>query len=397
MKKARSIMAALVAAGMLASLLGGCGTDSSDSTTSNDAQSAASSAEYTLAACIPLTGDNMQYGISYRNAINMAVDEFNEAGGLDGNPVKVAFYDDKGDQKEALNAANLIASDDSVFTVIGSFGSSLSMAIAPVFEEAQIPLLSPNTSHPDFPDMTTMGISTSQTSEVDQGGFARMIYERFDGASVAILYQNTDNGVTASDYFTQYYEELGGKVVAAETFLPAQTKDFTPLLSKLKQVNPDILYVHGDYTDAAQAILQAKKVGFDVQIILPGTILKQEFLDVVGTAADGAIIVSGDTVYLPEVVATSNYSDLLKEFIANYNELYPDTPCDGFAAGAYDCARLALGALSEVGDDPQAIVDYVHSLPIEMVSAINPRFEGNTYVKDLYFYTITDGAFASID
>lgn len=91
----------------------------------------------------------MQYGTSYKNAVEMAVEDFNAAGGIDGQPVELEVYDDKGDQKEAINVANIVIGNPDVFAVIGSYGSSVSMAAAPVYQEARMPMISPNTSHPD--------------------------------------------------------------------------------------------------------------------------------------------------------------------------------------------------------------------------------------------------------
>lgn len=88
----------------------------------------------------------MQYGISYQNALKMAVDDFNAAGGLNGEDVILEINDDKGDQKEAINLANKIVEEKDVFAVVGSFGSSVSMAAAPVYQRASMPMVSPNTS-----------------------------------------------------------------------------------------------------------------------------------------------------------------------------------------------------------------------------------------------------------
>ena len=339
MKRVYKILSVVLAIVMVMGMVTGCGSSQAQDTDGAEnapaAEESTKSLKTKLAVCLPLTGNNMQYGVSYRNAITMAVDEFNEAGGVNGQSVTVEFYDDKGDQKEGLNAANKIVSDPEVFAAIGSFGSSLSMAITPVFEEAQVPLISPNTSHPDYPTMSTMGISISQTAEFEQKSCAEMVSEKFNNASVAFLYQNTDHGVSACENFTKYYEACGGKVVATETFLPGQTKDFTPLLSKIKATNPEILYVSADYTDCAQALLQCEKVGLTAQFVAPGMVVKQEFLDIVGTKCDGTVLVSGDAVYLPEVIAKSNYKQSVIDFINGYNERYPETSCDGFAAGAY--------------------------------------------------------------
>ena len=168
---------------------------------------------------------------------------------------------------------------------------------------------------------------------------------------MAILYQNTDLGVTGTQIMTEVYEELGGKVVTTETFTPQQTKDFTPLISKIKAANPEILYIDGEYNDLANLLIQIDQIGLDgVQIVGPGNAFKQEFLDIAGDKANGIVLAGTTPVYLDSVMKEgSDYSDYLIDFTIRYNEKYPDVACDGFAASAYDAAMLAMYAAKEVG------------------------------------------------
>lgn len=407
MKKKKLIS---LTAGLLAAILaGGCSGNSGKTAETSAPETAAQSeaegtdgvayTKFTLAASIPLTGNLMQYGISYQNALKMAVDDFNRAGGLGGQDVVLEINDDKGDQKEAINLANKIVEEKDVFAVIGSFGSSVSMAAAPVYQKAGMPMVSPNTSHPDFPGMGNMLVPISPVADIERTATGKMLYENFGGGDLAILYQNTDLGVTGKDILTGVYEEQGGKVVSVENFVPQTTKDFTPLLSKIKQVNPKILYLDGEYNDVANILLQIKKIGLeDVQLAGPGNVFKQEFLDIAGDAANGIVLAGTTPVYLDSIMESANdYSDYLKDFTERYNELYPDVPCDGFAASAYDGAMLAMTAARNVGtDDPVKLVENMLTTPIEICSGKSLRFEnGNNVIKDVFVYTVKDGKFES--
>lgn len=114
----------------------------------------------------------------------------------------------------------------------------------------------------------------------------------FGAQNVAILYQNTDHGVIATDVFTKQYEAGGGKVIMSETFIPGQTKDFSPVLSRSKEQDPDLFYVNASYNDCAQIFMQAKALNMDCQLVGPGMLLTEEFLDVVGNKIDGTIVMS---------------------------------------------------------------------------------------------------------
>lgn len=398
MKKSMTLIAMVIVG-----LLSGCGTGGNTPAESSASAAAASGVsadmKHTLAASIPLTGNLMQYGISYKNALEMAVDIFNQSGGLNGQNVVLQINDDKGDQKEAINLANKIIEDQDVFAVVGSFGSSVSMAAAPVYQKAGMPMISPNTSHPDFPDMGDHLIPISPVADLERTAAAEELFNTFGGANMAILHQNTDLGVTGAEILKTKYEAMGGKVILVENFVPAQTKDFTPLISKIKAESPGILYLDGEYSDIANIILQIENIGLpDVQLAGPGNVFKQEFLDLVGDRADGIVLIGTTPVYLDSVMGAENdYSDYLMTFAKQYAERYPDVPCDGFAASAYDAAMLAMTAAKKVGTgDSAALVNEMLTVPIEIASGKSMAYENHNHVvKSVFMYTIQDGQFKS--
>ena len=393
----KRLISLALAGAMTATLLTGCGgSDIPAGGSASGGSSGSGGSKHTLAASIPLTGNLMQYGISYQNALKMAVDDFNAAGGLNGEDVILEINDDKGDQKEAINLANKIVEEKDVFAVVGSFGSSVSMAAAPVYQRASMPMVSPNTSHPDYPGMGDMMVPISPVADIERTALAEMLYQNFDGKDLAIMHQNTDLGVTGADILKKEYESLGGKVVIVENFVPQQTKDFTPIISKIKAANPGILYLDGEYNDIANILIQIDNIGLDgVQIAGPGNAFKQEFLDIAGDKANGIVLVGTTPVYLDSIVNGENdFSETLIDFTNRYNELYPDTPCDGFAAAAYDSAMLAMTAAKNAGtDDPHALVKAMLECPIEATSGRDMHYEGNNVIKGVYAYTVENGEF----
>lgn len=393
----KRLISLALAGAMTVTLLTGCGgSDTPAGGSASGGSSGSGSSKHTLAASIPLTGNLMQYGISYQNALKMAVDDFNAAGGLNGEDVILEINDDKGDQKEAINLANKIVEEKDVFAVVGSFGSSVSMAAAPVYQRASMPMVSPNTSHPDYPGMGDMMVPISPVADIERTALAEMLYQNFDGKDLAIMHQNTDLGVTGADILKKEYESLGGKVVIVENFVPQQTKDFTPIISKVKAANPGILYLDGEYNDIANILIQIDNIGLDgVQIAGPGNAFKQEFLDIAGDKANGIVLVGTTPVYLDSIVNGENdFSETLIDFTNRYNELYPDTPCDGFAAAAYDSAMLAMTAAKNAGtDDPHALVKAMLECPIEATSGRDMHYEGNNVIKGVYAYTVENGEF----
>ena len=401
MKKRNLFLSTILLAGVIISMSACSGSSGENTSASGEGQATTESkatGKYKLAATIPQTGNNMQYGISYENALKLAVADFNEAGGLNGTQVELVVYDDKGDQTEAINVANKICEDPDVFAVVGSFGSSVSMAVAPVYEEAGIPFLSPNTSHVDFTGMGEYMIPLSPVKSTEIETFAERLIEEFGPVDLAIVYANNDTGVISEEYMNQVWTENGGKIVSSENYVPSETQDFTPILSKVKETNPEVIYLTGGYNDIANLTLQAEKIGLeDVQFVGPGDAVLPEFLDLVGTSADGMILGGTTPVYSQELFTTTAFGETAVDFMNRYNETYQDSTCDGYAACAYDAGMLAMQAAGTVGtDDGAALVKEIESMDYDCVSATSMHFEeGNTVIKDICIYTIENGEFVN--
>lgn len=314
-----------------------------------------------------------------------------------GTDYVIEIMDDKGDPKEAVNVANLIVSDPTVIAGMGSFSSSCAMAAAPVFEEADLLLFSPNASHTDFPAMGENMFSAVMSQKYEGAEFADALIEMFGAQNVAILYQNTDHGVIATDVFTKQYEAGGGKVIMSETFIPGQTKDFSPVLSRIKEQDPDLFYVNASYNDCAQIFMQAKALNMDCQLVGPGMLLTEEFLDVVGNKIDGTIVMSSVPAFLPSVLESGELDAASKNFVDSYTAEYNEVP-DGFAASAFDAVNIVLDAVAKVGTDTPALREELKTLrDYPGVSGYNMSFnEQKEMVKGIYLFEIQDGQFVRV-
>lgn len=336
-------------------------------------------------AVVPQTGDNMPVMLLVILAVVAA------------GAIVVLVVVRKGDPKEAVNVANLIVSDPTVIAGMGSFSSSCAMAAAPVFEEADLLLFSPNASHTDFPAMGENMFSAVMSQKYEGAEFADALIEMFGAQNVAILYQNTDHGVIATDVFTKQYEAGGGKVIMSETFIPGQTKDFSPVLSRIKEQDPDLFYVNASYNDCAQIFMQAKALNMDCQLVGPGMLLTEEFLDVVGNKIDGTIVMSSVPAFLPSVLESGELDAASKNFVDSYTAEYNEVP-DGFAASAFDAVNIVLDAVAKVGTDTPALREELKTLrDYPGVSGYNMSFnEQKEMVKGIYLFEIQDGQFVRV-
>lgn len=267
----------------------------------------------------------------------------------------------------------------------------------PTPEEADLLLFSPNASHTDFPAMGENMFSAVMSQKYEGAEFADALIEMFGAQNVAILYQNTDHGVIATDVFTKQYEAGGGKVIMSETFIPGQTKDFSPVLSRIKEQDPDLFYVNASYNDCAQIFMQAKALNMDCQLVGPGMLLTEEFLDVVGNKIDGTIVMSSVPAFLPSVLESGELDAASKNFVDSYTAEYNEVP-DGFAASAFDAVNIVLDAVAKVGTDTPALREELKTLrDYPGVSGYNMSFnEQKEMVKGIYLFEIQDGQFVRV-
>lgn len=389
-------MVSMILAMVMLLALAGCGaapseTKAPDAATSADNGGSAASAKNKLAFFLPMTGDQMQYGESLSHGAKLALKQYNEAHGTD---YVIEVYDDKGDPTEAVNVANKIVSDPTVIAGMGSFSSSCAMAAAPIFEEADLLLFSPNASHTDFPSMGKNMFSAVMSQKYEGAEFADALIDRFGTQNIALLYQNTDHGVIATDVFTKEYEAKGGTIVSKETFVPGQTTDFSPVLSKIKEKNPDLLYVNASYSDCAQILMQAKALNINCQYVCPGMALTEEFLNVVGTSIDGTLVLSSVPAFLPSVLETAKLDASMQAFVDSYTAEYNEIP-DGFAASAFDAVNIVLDACAKVGTDTPALRGEIAQLrDFPGVSGYDMHFnENKEMVKGIYMFQIENGQF----
>lgn len=393
--KLTTLILALV---MLMSLVG-CGAAQQPAETKPAAEApaapaetqAAESGKNKLAYFVPMTGDQMQYGESLSRGAELALNQFNEAHGTN---YILEVYDDKGDPTEAVNVANMIVSDETVIAGMGSFSSSCAMAAAPVFEEADLLLFSPNASHTDFPSMGVNMFSAVMSQKYEGAEFADALIEKFGVQNVALLYQNTDHGAVATDVFTKQYEAQGGSVICKETFIPGQTTDFSPVLSKIKEQSPQLLYVNASYSDCAQILMQAKALNMDCQFVCPGMALTEEFLNVVGTTIDGTVVLSSVPAFLPSVLEASELDPTVQAFVDSYTAAYNEIP-DGFAASGFDAVNIVLNACEKVGTETPALREEIATLrDFPGVSGYDMYFnENKEMVKGIYMFQIENGQF----
>lgn len=331
-------LSALLAAVLCAGALAGCGANS------NSANAVTSGAQdtVTLAVVSPVTGDSAEYGIHFNVGAQMAADKINEAGGINGKQVVLKSFDSKNDAKEAAEVARLICQDKTILATIGDFSSTCCMATAPIYEENKTVQISPSAGLIDFPRVGPYNFATTGVQEND-GGFLmnRVINEKMGAKSVAIVYTNNDYGLNMLSYMTQE-AEADGVVITDTEAVASGEKDFTAIVSKMRQTEPEAVAIVGSYNEVANCVKQIRQVGWDVPVAISGSALTDQLVELLGDDVND--------IYSNIAFVASDNTPETKEFNEEFTKR-ANMPPSFHSISTYDTVMLICDAAIQCGDN----------------------------------------------
>ena len=331
----------------------------------------------------PLTGDWAEYGNDFRRAVSMVMLRVNRMAGIRGRMVELVVLDSRGDPKESVLIAEKLVADPDVIAEIGDFSSSSCMAAAAVYERAGMTQLSPTSSHMDFTKKGENMFRVVATQGYEGPYNARWAVNDLGKKKLATIYINNDWGVDANKYFVQEAKRLGAEVVAEEAFTPGE-KDFTAILSKLKRLEPELIYLPTFYADAAAILNQAKRMRFEPTVMANSSLFNEKTIELGGEAVEGIMI--------PANYFSTDPRPAAQEFTREYRALYDMEP-NQFAALAYDAANLMVAALHKVGvEDRSKVAGALESLRgFQGATGSISYAQSHDPEKELVRITIKDG------
>ena len=337
--------------GLLASvsLLGACGNG--ESTATEDAALYDDRDTILIGSLFANSGAYTAYGQPQTNAVQLAVEEINAAGGVNGKQLELVEYDYSSEETEASSLATRLATEDQVSLIIGPDTSGSSLAALQQASQDNIPLLSPSASLDDFTvDSSGEVVDTAWRvaySDSYQGeALAQFAVEEFGATKAAIL------GDNSSDYavglVTTFEESFPGEVVITENFTADET-DFSAVLTNIAGTDFDVLFVPGYYEQAGPIIKQAREMGITQPILGPDGFGNSQLYELAGTAN------------LNDVFYTTQFSSLSEEehvqnFLTNYEEKFGQS-ADMFSAMAYDATYVAKEAFERAGSAAPSAVN----------------------------------------
>ncbi|MEF2866403.1 MAG: ABC transporter substrate-binding protein [Anaerobutyricum sp.] len=330
MKKFISIM--LVAA-MAVTALTGCGSNSGSSS-KKDAD------KYYIGGIGPTTGATAIYGTAVKNGAQIAVDEINAAGGINGKQIEYRFEDDQNDAEKSVNAYNTLK-DWGMQMLVGTTTTAPCIAVAGKTASDNMFQITPSASAPDVLSSGNGNIFQVCFTDPNQGiASAQYIAENKLAKKIGIIYDSSDvysSGI--EEKFEAEAKDKGLQIVSKAAFTADSKTDFGTQLQKAKDAGADLLFLPIYYQEASIILKQADTMGY-----------KPKFFGVDGM--DGILTVENFDTKLAEGVmlltpfAADAKDKAVQNFVKTYKEKYKDTP-NQFAADSYDAVYALKAAIEE--------------------------------------------------
>ena len=332
----------------------------------------------------PLTGEGATYGMATKRGVDLAVEEINMAGGINGKKVKVIYEDDKMTPKDAVNALNKLIRVDKVPVVIGGFTSRVTLALAPVAEQNKVILFSASSTADDIKNAGDY-IFRNVPPNRAQGHTAALFVTQFlRKTKSAILYKNDDYGKSLAEAFKESFLKLGGKILIEESYDPGK-KDFRDVLSKIKPLNPEIIYYPGNYQESGIILKQAKEMGIKSIFVGGDGSYSPELINIAGAAAEGSY-------YTLMAMGFGIADEEIEKFTKSFKEKYGEEP-DVYAAYAYDAMKTLAEAIKIGGYSADGIKKALYTTTFKGVTGITKFDSYGEVDKPYYIYEVKNGKF----
>jgi branched-chain amino acid transport system substrate-binding protein len=292
-----------------------------------------------------MTGAQATFGVSTDNGIKLALEEQNRKGGVKGKLLVLRTYDDQGKPEEAQSAATRLVTQDKVAVLLGEVASSRSLAMAPVADANQVPMVTPSSTNPKVTkDQGKTRPYVFRVCFIDpfQGTvMAKYARESLKVSRVAILRDvSNDYSVGLADFFAAKLRELGGEIVSDQSFKD-DDKDFKAQLTAIKGKAPQAIYVPGYYGAVALIARQTRELGMKQPLLGGDGWDSTQLYEIAKGALDGSAFSNHYSQENPDPV--------IQDFIRRYREMFGQIP-DGLAATGYDAARISIEAMEKARD-----------------------------------------------
>lgn len=303
------------------------------------AATVAQAADIKVGVAEALSGGAAQYGVAIRNGFQLAADEINAGGGINGNKIQLVIEDEQGKKEEAINVFKKLIFQDQVLMVFGPTLSNSAQAADPIAQGAKTVVFGTSNTADGITSIGDFVFRNSVTEADVLPETLKMAAKKAGVKKVAVLYGN-DDVFTKSGYdnFKKALADLNIPVTTTETFAKGDV-DFKAQLTKIKATNPDAIVLSALLAEGAPIMVQARQLGLNVPIIGGNGMNSVKIFDLAKERAEGLWVGSPWSI--------ENQSEANRKFVVAYTARFKSAP-DQFAAQAYDGLYIAAQAMKKI-------------------------------------------------
>jgi branched-chain amino acid transport system substrate-binding protein len=314
---------------------------------------------YKIGAVLSITGPNAPLGTPERDTLKMLEEQINQAGGIDGHPLQVIIEDDATDVSSAVRATMKLLEQDKVLALIGSSGTPSTLAMIPIIEKAEVPLMALSAGLQVTDPIKKWVFRTPQTDTLVIHRLLKYL-RKVKLEKIAVIYDTNSFGVSGRDQIRKFAPDYGITVVKEEAFKTEDT-DMTVQLTKIRGTDAQAVVCWG--TNPAPAIIakNMKQLEISIPLFQSHGIANQKFIELGGEAVNGVIFPAGKLLvarYLPE---NDPQKTVLLQYLKDFQEKYGRAP-DTFGGHAWDALQILALVLKETGSDKYQLRDGIEKI-----------------------------------
>ncbi len=317
----------------------------------------------------PLTGPAARDGQNVVDGARLAEREINEAGGVLDRPIKLLLQDGKADPAESLSAAQKLLDRDQVHALIGAWASSATLAVMPLLQRYQVPLIVETSTSEKITEAGNPWVfRTSSNSEIDANTLKPYLVRDLGLHKVAFMAANNDFGRAVVENWTRVLKAEGAQVLEVAYHKPGET-NFAPTLTKIKNSDADSIVITSDVTTVANIVKQSYEMGLSglKRVVTSGNPAEAIMRLAGEQASEGLLLQNYWLPYAPppgEEAAS-------KRFVEAFEQRFPDRIPDKYATSGYDAVKLIAAAIKSAGSaDPAKIRDALKTISMPALQGV---------------------------
>jgi branched-chain amino acid transport system substrate-binding protein len=335
----------------------------------------------------PLTGDQGAIGQQLKNGTIIAVEEWNTKGGVLGRKIEVVWGDDQHDPKQAVAVANKFL-NEGVSGVIGHFNSSCSIPASTIYHEGKVVQITPGSTNPQLTERGLWNVFRTIGRDDQQGVVAAdFIVKKLKKTKVAVLHDKTTYGQGLADETVKALEKAKIKAVYYAGITQGE-RDYRPILTAVKQKNPEVLFYGGIYPEAILLTKQMRELGMKTVFVSGDGVWQKEYIDIAGKDAEGAYV-----TFTPDQANIKEAQGFIKKHKEKFGE-----DVGAYTVYSYVAANILLDAIAATkSTDGPKLADHIRKT--RWSTALGPiQFDrkGDVLVSPFVVWEVKNGKFAEV-